>query len=192
MPVFVGLCRRSRLRFAPDGGAAKWLVWRRYGSLPEVTLLSRRPTLAVVTAVAAASLALAGCASSKSGGGGSAGAGGGGSSSGSGSSSAPASGGGSGSSSPAALVPAAIKSKGSITVALDATYPPDESVGTGGHTVVGMDADLAKAIAQELGLKASLVNATFDTIIPGLQGGKFDVGMSSFTDTKKREQIVTS
>ncbi|MBN9619421.1 MAG: ABC transporter substrate-binding protein [Actinobacteria bacterium] len=88
------------------------------------------------------------------------------------------------------MVPAAIKSKGALTFALDATYPPDESVATDGHTIVGMDADLAKAIAQELGLKANLVNATFDTIIPGLQGGKFDVGMSSFTDTKAREKIV--
>ena len=34
------------------------------------------------------------------------------------------------------------------------------------------------------------MNATFDTIIPGLQSGKYDVGMSSFTDTKAREKQV--
>ena len=53
-----------------------------------------------------------------------------------------------------------------------------------------MDADLAKAIFPLLGLKVNIVNATFDTIIPGLTSGKFDVGMSSFTDTKAREKVV--
>jgi polar amino acid transport system substrate-binding protein len=87
-------------------------------------------------------------------------------------------------------VPTAIKSKGTLTFAMDATYPPDESIDKDGKTIIGMDADLANAIASELGLKANLVNATFDTIIPGLQGGKFDVGMSSFTDTLAREKVV--
>ena len=89
-----------------------------------------------------------------------------------------------------ALVPAAVKSKGSVTVALDATYAPDEMLDTDGKTVIGMDADLSVALGQVLGLKVNLVNATFDTIIPGLLSGKFDIGNSSFTDTKAREQQV--
>ncbi|MDQ1393535.1 MAG: polar amino acid transport system substrate-binding protein [Acidimicrobiaceae bacterium] len=88
----------------------------------------------------------------------------------------------------AALVPAAVRSKGAITVALDATYAPDEFLAADGHTVIGMDADLAKGIGQVLGLTVSLQNATFDTIIPGLLSGKFDLGASSFTDTKEREK----
>ncbi len=44
---------------------------------------------------------------------------------------------------PASLVPANIKSKGTLTVAADATYAPNEFIGSDGHTVVGMDADLA-------------------------------------------------
>jgi polar amino acid transport system substrate-binding protein len=88
------------------------------------------------------------------------------------------------------MVPAAIKSKGTLTVAADATYPPNESVASDGHTVVGMDPDLVSAIAGVMGLKANVVNATFDTIIPGLAGGKYDIGASSFTDTKEREKVV--
>jgi len=88
------------------------------------------------------------------------------------------------------LVPAAIKSKGTITVAADASYAPNEFVGSDGHTVVGMDADLSNALAAVMGLKANIVNATFDTIIPGLSGGKYDMGASSFTDTKAREKVV--
>ncbi|MEA2252251.1 MAG: polar amino acid transport system substrate-binding protein [Solirubrobacteraceae bacterium] len=83
----------------------------------------------------------------------------------------------------AAEVPKAIRSKGALTVAADATYPPNEFIAPDGHTVVGMDADLAKALSAKMGLEAKVVNATFDSIIPGLAARKYDLGMSSFTDT---------
>jgi polar amino acid transport system substrate-binding protein len=75
-------------------------------------------------------------------------------------------------------------------VAADASYAPNEFIGPDGHTVVGMDADLAKALAAVMGLKANVVNQTFDSIIPGLASGKYDLGASSFTDTKAREKTV--
>lgn len=87
-------------------------------------------------------------------------------------------------------VPAAVKSKGALTVAADATYAPNEFIGSDGKTVVGMDADLAKALATVMGLQAKVVNAGFDGIIPGLASSKYDLGMSSFTDTKEREKVV--
>ena len=90
----------------------------------------------------------------------------------------------------AAQVPASIRANGTLTVAADATYAPNEFIGSDGHTVVGMDADLAKALGQVMGLKVNVVNATFDTIIPGIVSGKYDLGMSSFTDTKARQQTV--
>jgi polar amino acid transport system substrate-binding protein len=90
----------------------------------------------------------------------------------------------------AAEVPSAIRSKGTLKVAADATYPPNEFIRPGEKTVVGMDADLAKALGQVMGLKVNVVNATFDAIIPGLAAKKYDLGMSSFTDTKEREQTV--
>jgi polar amino acid transport system substrate-binding protein len=90
----------------------------------------------------------------------------------------------------AAAVPSAIKSAGTLTVAMDATYAPDEFVASNGSTIVGMDADLADSIGQVLGLKVTLVNATFATILPALQSGKFTLGMSSFTDEKVREKQV--
>ncbi len=90
----------------------------------------------------------------------------------------------------AALVPANIKAKGTVLVAADASYAPNEFIASDGKTVIGMDADLAKAIFPLLGLKVSVVNVTFDAIIPDLSSGKYDVGMSSFTDTKVREKVV--
>jgi polar amino acid transport system substrate-binding protein len=90
----------------------------------------------------------------------------------------------------AAEVPSAIKSKGTLTVATDATYAPDEFIAPDGHTIQGMDADLAKALAQAMGLNAEVKNVTFDAIIPGLAANKYDLGMSSFTITKEREKTV--
>ena len=90
----------------------------------------------------------------------------------------------------AAEVPQAISSKGTLIVASDATYAPMEFVASNGKTVVGVDADLAKAIGDVLGLTFKVQNATFDTIIPGLQSGKYDIGMSAFTDTKARQKVV--
>ena len=90
----------------------------------------------------------------------------------------------------AAEVPAAVRSKGTLTVAADATYAPNEFIASNGHTVVGMDPDLANALTRVMGLKAKIVNATFDSIIPGLASHKYDLGMSSFTDTKERQKTV--
>jgi polar amino acid transport system substrate-binding protein len=87
-------------------------------------------------------------------------------------------------------VPAATKSKGTLIVAADPHYAPDEFLGSSGRTVEGMDPDLAKALARVMGLKVKVVKASLSTIIPGLSSGKYDLGMSSFTDTRRREKTV--
>jgi polar amino acid transport system substrate-binding protein len=53
-----------------------------------------------------------------------------------------------------------------------------------------MDVDLGTAIGTTLGLKTQFVNASFDGILAGLAAHKYDLGMSSFTDTKERERTV--
>jgi polar amino acid transport system substrate-binding protein len=90
----------------------------------------------------------------------------------------------------AAMVPAQVRSKGALVVAADASYAPNEFVDKDGRTIIGMDADLAAALAQVMGLRAQLVNVPFDSIVPGLAAGKYHLGMSSLTDTKEREQTV--
>jgi polar amino acid transport system substrate-binding protein len=89
-----------------------------------------------------------------------------------------------------ALVPATIRKKGSVTAAMDATYPPDEFVAANGKTIIGMDADFQYALDDVMGIKTTLVNATFDSIIGGIVAGRYDVGNSSFTVTAQREQQV--
>jgi polar amino acid transport system substrate-binding protein len=90
----------------------------------------------------------------------------------------------------AAQVPSDVKSNGTLTVAADATYAPEEYIASDGHTVIGADPDMAKAIAEIMGLKADVKNVTFDSIIPGLAANRYDLGMSSFTVTKEREKTV--
>jgi polar amino acid transport system substrate-binding protein len=90
----------------------------------------------------------------------------------------------------AAQVPAAMKTKGTLDVATEAQYAPNEFVAPDGHTIIGMDPDLVKALAAVMGLKVSVVNSTFEAIIPGLASGRYDLGASSFTDTKEREKTV--
>lgn len=77
-----------------------------------------------------------------------------------------------------------------LTVAADATYAPNEFLAADGKTITGMSRDLGDAIGKAMGVEMKWVNAPFDGILPGLAAGKYDIGFSSFTDTKEREQTV--
>ena len=87
-----------------------------------------------------------------------------------------------------ALLPAAIKAKGTLVVGSDASYAPSEFLAADGTTVQGFDVDLFKQVAATLGLKVTFKNASFGTIIGGVSSGKYDVGVSSFTVTQAREK----
>jgi polar amino acid transport system substrate-binding protein len=89
-----------------------------------------------------------------------------------------------------AAVPAAVKAKGTLDVAMEAQYRPFEYLGTDNRTIVGIDPDIAVALGATLGLKVKLVNAAFETIIPGLQSGRYDLGVSAFNVTSAREKVV--
>ncbi|MFD6455487.1 ABC transporter substrate-binding protein, partial [Nocardia sp. NPDC060220] len=56
--------------------------------------------------------------------------------------------------------------------------------------IVGFDVDLLDAVASTLGLKVDYVESSFEKIIPAIQAGTYDVGMSSITDSREREQQV--
>jgi polar amino acid transport system substrate-binding protein len=88
-----------------------------------------------------------------------------------------------------ALLPAKIKSAGEIQVGVDATYAPNEYKDANGKPI-GWDIDLFDAVSATLGVKAVYNVAGFDTILPNITGAKYDVGVSSFTDTVEREKQV--
>ncbi|MGB3484440.1 MAG: ABC transporter substrate-binding protein [Mycobacterium sp.] len=86
-------------------------------------------------------------------------------------------------------VPEDIKSTGKLVVGVNIPYAPNEFKDESGQ-IIGFDVDLMNAVAATLGLTADYRESDFAKIIPSIQGGTFNVGMSSFTDTKEREQTV--
>jgi len=93
------------------------------------------------------------------------------------------------SASAATKLPANITKADVINIGLDATYSPNEFKDKNGKAI-GWEVDLFNAVAKKLGVKTNYVIAGFDTIISGVKAGKYDVGVSSFTDTKEREASV--
>ncbi|MFT4087561.1 MAG: ABC transporter substrate-binding protein [Gordonia sp. (in: high G+C Gram-positive bacteria)] len=89
----------------------------------------------------------------------------------------------------AELVPAQIRQSGVLRVGTNPPYQPNEFKNRDGQ-IIGYDVDLVDAIAQVLGLRAEYFESAFDKIIPAVQAGTYDMGMSSFTDSKEREQQV--
>lgn len=90
----------------------------------------------------------------------------------------------------AAQLPAAVRSRGVLRVATNASYAPNEFIAANGHTITGMDADLATALGRVLGLRVEFSNVSFDQLITGIVAGRYDMAMSSLTDTKARQQAV--
>ena len=75
-----------------------------------------------------------------------------------------------------------------LTMVTNAEFPPYEY--KEGDKVVGIDADVAQAIADKLGMKLEIVDTKFDAIIPGVQSGKYDMGMAGMTVTEDRKESV--
>jgi polar amino acid transport system substrate-binding protein len=88
----------------------------------------------------------------------------------------------------AAKVPEEIKSDGKLLIGTDATYAPNEFLDTDGKTVIGFDVDLFNAVAAKLGLETEWQPAKFADIIPGIQSGKYEIGVSSFTINDERKE----
>lgn len=75
-----------------------------------------------------------------------------------------------------------------LTMATNAEFPPYEFYE--GDKVVGIDAEIAALIAEKLGMELQIVDIAFDSIIPGVQSGKYDMGMAGLTVTDERLQKV--
>jgi polar amino acid transport system substrate-binding protein len=88
----------------------------------------------------------------------------------------------------AAKVPAEIKSDGKILIGTDPTYAPNEFLDTDGKTVIGFDVDLFNTVAAKLGLETEWQPSKFADIIPGIQSGKYEAGVSSFTINDERKE----
>ena len=59
-----------------------------------------------------------------------------------------------------------------------------------GDQIVGIDAEIATAIAEKLGLEIQIEDMEFDSIIPSVQAGKIDIGLAGMTVTAEREEAI--
>ena len=75
-----------------------------------------------------------------------------------------------------------------LTMATEATFPPYEYYD--GDAIVGIDVEVAQAIADKLGMELEVTDIAFDSIIPGIQTGKYDMGMAGMTVTDERKEQV--
>ena len=80
------------------------------------------------------------------------------------------------------------KNSNTLVMATNATFPPYESVS--GDDIVGIDVDIANAIAKKLGKKLKIEDVSFDSIIAGVQNDKYDFGMAGMTVTDERKKNV--
>ncbi len=80
------------------------------------------------------------------------------------------------------------KDDNKLIMATNATFPPYEYVENGEY--VGIDVEIAKLIAQELGKELEIKDVEFGSIIGGVQSGKFDIGMAGMTVTEDRLKSV--
>lgn len=89
-----------------------------------------------------------------------------------------------------ALLPQSIKDKGELTVAMDLHYPPTTFLAEDNTTPIGLNPDIARLIAKKLDLKLKFVDTKFDTIVPGLDGGRFDFTATTMSKTEERLKVL--
>ena len=78
--------------------------------------------------------------------------------------------------------------EGVLTMATNAAFPPYEYIE--GGEIVGIDAEIAAAVAEKLGLQLQIDDMEFDSIIEAVKGGKADVGLAGMTVTPDRQEEV--
>lgn len=74
--------------------------------------------------------------------------------------------------------------KPNLVMATNAEFPPYEYID--GDNYYGIDVEVAKIIADKLGYDLVIENVAFDSVIPGVQSGKYDMGMAGLTVTEER------
>lgn len=83
----------------------------------------------------------------------------------------------------------AIKASGKLVVTTEATYPPFEFQNKDGE-IVGLDASLAQALADDLGVELELQNIDFNSVVTEVQAGNADMAIAGLSPTEERKESV--
>ncbi|WP_406098378.1 ABC transporter substrate-binding protein [Streptomyces sp. NBC_01013] len=90
----------------------------------------------------------------------------------------------------AALLPAGVRSSGTLSIASSVGSPPGATYLADGTTLAGADIDFGDAVAKVLGLKPEREVAAFEAILPALGSGKYEVGTGNFGVTDERSRTI--
>ncbi|GAA3675454.1 ABC transporter substrate-binding protein [Arthrobacter ginkgonis] len=90
----------------------------------------------------------------------------------------------------AQLLPEPIKSTKVLRVAIPTNEPPTQFYREGTRDMTGTNPDIARLIGQALGVEVEIEVANFDSIIPGIAAGRYDMTVSSMTPTEKRMEVL--
>jgi polar amino acid transport system substrate-binding protein len=89
-----------------------------------------------------------------------------------------------------ALLSQSAMDKGTLVVAMELKYPPTSFLAEDGKTPIGLNVDMSRLIAKKLGLQIEIADVGFDTIIPALQGHRYDMTATSMSATPERVAVV--
>ncbi len=82
-----------------------------------------------------------------------------------------------------------LQKAGKLVIATSPDFPPFESL-SGDGTVEGIEIDILNEVCQQLGLTLEIQQMDFDSVLPGVQAGKYDMGVSGISVTEKRQKNV--
>jgi polar amino acid transport system substrate-binding protein len=89
-----------------------------------------------------------------------------------------------------AMLPPDIQASGEVRVGTEPTAPPYVFYGEDNKTLVGLEVELAHALGERLGVKFTFLPTQFASIVPGIEAGRFDLGLSAMGDFVPREKVV--
>lgn len=84
---------------------------------------------------------------------------------------------------------ASVQEKGELVIASSPDFPPFESL-QGDGSVAGIEIDIMEQVANQLGVKLTIEQVNFDSILLGVMNGSYDMGVSGFSVTEERKKNV--
>lgn len=85
---------------------------------------------------------------------------------------------------------AAVEDKDTWVMAINATFPPFESIDDGTDNYIGIDIDIANHIAEKLGKTLEIQDMQFSALVPTMESGRADIIISGISPTNERKEVL--
>ncbi len=82
------------------------------------------------------------------------------------------------------------EAKNELVMGTNAAFPPYEYYDEDGETIIGIDAEIASAVAEKLGMTLTIKDMEFDSLLTAVQSGAVDIVFAGLTVSEERKQSV--